>query len=121
MKLVLLREVFSTYIQIHQKADIEQLAKATLGESWLGLKKVHQLTSERDYSLHVNLTDFDGKSYSAVYDLFKVRTFLCFGAILCRGLLVSFPNPLAPGSDIQIQVSWGTRLGAFGAGQKGLI
>ena len=74
-----------------KKTSIEQLAKAFPGESWLGLKKVHQLTSERDYSLHVNLTDFDGKSYSAVYDLFKVRTikmisFLCFGAILCRGL-----------------------------------
>ena len=24
--------------------------------------------------------------------------------------LVRFPNPLAPGSDIQIHVSWGTRL-----------
>ena len=76
---------------MHQKISFEQLAIAYLGESWLGLKKVHQLTSERDYSLHVNLTDFDGKSYSAVYDLFKVRTIkmgllLCFGAILCRGL-----------------------------------
>ena len=27
-----------------------------------------------------------------------------------RDVLVSFPNPLAPGSDIQIHVSWGTRL-----------
>ena len=25
--------------------------------------------------------------------------------------VVRFPNPLAPGSDIQIHVSWGTRLG----------
>ena len=82
MKLGLIPEVTFNIAKIYQKTSIEQLAKAYPGESWLGLKKVHQLTSERDYSLHVNLTDFDGKSYSAVYDLFKVRTikmllFLC--------------------------------------------
>ena len=33
-------------------------------------------------------------------------------------LLVRFPNPLAPGSDIQIQVSWGTRLLAMGQQEK---
>ena len=30
--------------------------------------------------------------------------------LMCRPRLVSFSNPLAPGSDIQIHVSWGTRL-----------
>ena len=90
MKLVLIHEV-TFDIANTSKISFEQLAKASPGESWLGLKKVHQLTSERDYSLHVILTDFDGKSYSAVYNLFKVRTvkmilLLCFGAIRCRGL-----------------------------------
>ena len=43
------------------------------GESWLGLKKLHQLTSETDYRLYVSLTDFDGKIYKAVYDHFQVK------------------------------------------------
>ena len=42
------------------------------GESWLGLKRLHQLTSQNDYSLYVSLTDFDGKTYSAFYDRFQV-------------------------------------------------
>ena len=42
------------------------------GEIWLGLQKLHQLTSENDYSLYVSLTDFDGRIYKAVYDHFRV-------------------------------------------------
>ena len=42
------------------------------GEIWLGLKKLHQLTSKNDYRLEVSLTDFDGKIYKAVYDHFQV-------------------------------------------------
>merc|ERR1719192_3070954 len=42
------------------------------GELWLGLKKLHQLTAGGDYSLRVDMTDFDGKSYVAYYDQFKV-------------------------------------------------
>jgi len=45
---------------------------ASGGESWLGLKRLHQLTSQNDYSLYVSLTDFDGKTYSAFYDRFQV-------------------------------------------------
>merc|ERR1712126_474047 len=42
------------------------------GEMWLGLRKLHQLTSAGDYSLNITLTDFDGKSYNAFYDQFQV-------------------------------------------------
>ena len=44
------------------------------GELWLGLRKIHQLTTEGDYSLHVTLIDFDTKIYQAVYDHFEVIT-----------------------------------------------
>ena len=39
---------------------------------WLGLRKIQQLTTEGDYSLHVILKDFDNKTYQAVYDHFEV-------------------------------------------------
>ena len=42
------------------------------GEMWLGLRKLHQLTSAGDYSLNITLTDFDGKSYNAYYNQFQV-------------------------------------------------
>ena len=42
------------------------------GEIWLGLESLYQLTSEGNYSLHINLTDFDQKTYVAVYDQFQV-------------------------------------------------
>jgi len=42
------------------------------GELWLGLEALHKLTSERNYKLQINLTDFDNKVYTAVYDMFKV-------------------------------------------------
>ena len=45
---------------------------STLGESWIGLDKLHQLTSERSYSLKITMTDYDNKTFVAVYDYFKV-------------------------------------------------
>ena len=42
---------------------------------WLGLRKIQQLTTEGDYSLHVILKDFDNKTYQAVYDHFEVIKF----------------------------------------------
>ena len=42
------------------------------GELWLGLEKLYKLTSEGNYSLRITLEDFDGKSYVAVFDQFKV-------------------------------------------------
>ena len=51
--------------------------KANLaGESWLGLDKLHRLTSEASFGLKIVLTDFDGKQYTAHYDRFRVRNIL---------------------------------------------
>jgi len=44
----------------------------SVGELWLGLEKLHQLTSEGSYSLNITMKDFDDKIYVAVYDQFKV-------------------------------------------------
>ena len=44
-----------------------------LGESWLGLQRLHTLTSQHSYQLKITMTDFDGKKYFAVYDQFKAR------------------------------------------------
>ena len=42
------------------------------GEFWLGLDNIHRLTSSGSYTLRFHLEDFDGKTYYAEYDLFKV-------------------------------------------------
>ena len=42
------------------------------GEIWLGLEKLHQLTSEADYGLRITLKDFDQQTYMAYYDQFQV-------------------------------------------------
>ena len=39
---------------------------------WIGLDKLHQLTSERSYSLKITMTDYDNKTFVAVYNNFKV-------------------------------------------------
>ena len=41
------------------------------GEVWIGLDKLHQLTSARSYSLEITMTDYDGKKYRAVYEQFE--------------------------------------------------
>ena len=43
-----------------------------IGELWIGLEKLHQLTSEGNYSLHITMMDFDNKTYVAVYNQFQV-------------------------------------------------
>merc|ERR1712113_745563 len=45
---------------------------ASRGESWVGLQRLHTLTSQGSYKLKITMTDFDGKMYVAVYDQFKV-------------------------------------------------
>jgi len=45
---------------------------AANGESWIGLDKLHQLTTQQSYSLRIVMTDYDRISYVAVYDQFKV-------------------------------------------------
>ena len=42
------------------------------GEVWLGLEKLHQLTSARDYKLEVKMKDWDDRTYIAVYYQFEV-------------------------------------------------
>ena len=42
------------------------------GEVWIGLDKLHQLTSERSFSLRIIMTDYDGKKYKAVYEQIEV-------------------------------------------------
>ncbi|XP_055600470.1 microfibril-associated glycoprotein 4-like [Uranotaenia lowii] len=42
------------------------------GEFWLGLEKIHQLTSSKQHELHVVLEDFEGNSKVATYDDFRL-------------------------------------------------
>ena len=44
------------------------------GEFWLGLDKLHRLTSSGKYKLHVDLKDFAGSTSYAEYDLFGVAS-----------------------------------------------
>ena len=48
------------------------------GESWIGLEKLHRLTSRFSYGLKITMTDFDKSEYVAVYDHFKVGKSLLF-------------------------------------------
>jgi len=42
------------------------------GELWLGLDKLHALTTGGSYGLRVTMKDWDNKEYTAVYGSFKV-------------------------------------------------
>ena len=42
------------------------------GEFWLGLDKIHRLTSQTKNTLRVELEDFDGNTAYAEYDTFAV-------------------------------------------------
>ena len=44
------------------------------GEFWLGLDKIHHLTSSRKYKLRVDLEDFSRQITYAEYDLFEVAS-----------------------------------------------
>ena len=43
-------------------------------EFWLGLDKIHRLTSDVNNSLRVNLEDFEGKNAYAEYNMFRVMS-----------------------------------------------
>ena len=44
------------------------------GEFWLGLDKIHRLTSSGNYKLRVDLEDFSENTYYPEYDFFKVAS-----------------------------------------------
>jgi len=52
-------------------AEYQEVFSAN-GEVWIGLDKLHQLTSAGSYSLEITMTDYDGKKYKAVYEQFEV-------------------------------------------------
>ena len=43
-------------------------------EFWLGLDKIHRLTSDVNNSLRVDLEDFEGKNAYAEYNMFRVMS-----------------------------------------------
>ena len=52
-----------------------------IGESWIGLDTLHQLTSQNLYQMKITMTDFDQKKYVAVYDQFNLRLILIWMSI----------------------------------------
>ena len=44
------------------------------GEFWLGLDKIHRLTSNDSNMLRVDLEDFEGNTRFAKYDMFRVMS-----------------------------------------------
>ncbi|KPP76920.1 hypothetical protein Z043_103698, partial [Scleropages formosus] len=46
--------------------------RSSAGEFWLGNNNLHYLTSQGDYTLRINMEDFDGNQRFAVYKHFKV-------------------------------------------------
>ena len=70
------------YIYIYfasKKASKVEDVLHTTGEVWLGLDKLHKLTSKGDYGLRITMTDFDAKRYMAIYDQFQVVFIFCVG------------------------------------------
>ena len=55
-----------------QQNDDKKTKHIFPGEVWIGLDKLHQLTSERSFSLRIIMTDYDGKKYKAVYEQIEV-------------------------------------------------
>ena len=76
---------------LFQLCSLSILKSRLVGWSWF--ENIHIKNSTSDFTISY----WKEYLYSLVYDK------NCY-------LLVSLPNPLAPGSDIQIHVSWGTRL-----------
>ena len=70
--------LYVTYIHFASKkaSKVEDVLHTT-GEVWLGLDKLHKLTSKGDYGLRITMTDFDAKRYMAVYDQFQVVFIFC--------------------------------------------
>jgi len=75
IKILVRKEVGNPVDYFNKYYDEYREGFSANGESWLGLDKIHSLTSQGDYKLKIIMTDFDGKKYHAVYDEFKVGNF----------------------------------------------
>ena len=74
---------------------------------WLGLEKLHQLTCQGNYSLKITLTDFDSKTYVAIYDQFQVATMMTMIMIMLMVMLMIILMMLlqvGPGDDYVLTV-----------------
>ena len=78
-----------------------KITKSFLGESWIGLDKLHQLTSSRSYSLKIIMTDYDGKRYTALFEQFQVNSIF---PLVCRIYVNYFCKRQTNGCDIFSQV-----------------
>ena len=83
-----MKKASSQKVRFHTEGNFVNLFSTTVvvfsGESWLGLKKLHQLTSESSGSLRITLKDFDNNTYVAFYDQFQVRIIFCFSMVSVR-------------------------------------
>ena len=43
-----------------------------VGESWIGLDRLHEITTSGSFGLKVIMGDYDGKTYNAIYHEFQV-------------------------------------------------
>ena len=70
---------------------------------WLGLERLHQLTSENNCSLRITLKDFDDKTYAAVYDQFQVdyQTMIMIMMIM---VVITLMIQVGPGDDYELTV-----------------
>ena len=78
VKSVILLNVIYIYFASKKASKVEDVLHTT-GEVWLGLDKLHKLTSKGDYGLRITMTDFDAKRYMAIYDQFQVVFIFCVG------------------------------------------
>ena len=69
------------------------------GELWLGLEGLHQLTFKGNYSLNITMTDFDNKTYVAVYDQFQVAMMMMMMMIILMMMI-----QVGPGDDYVLTV-----------------
>ena len=83
-----MKKASSQKVRFHTEGNFVNLFSNTVvvfsGESWLDLKKLHQLTSESSGSLQITLKDFDNNTYVAFYNQFQVRIIFCFSMVLVR-------------------------------------
>lgn len=63
--------LFSLTLLVFSLLSLQGFGSLT-AEHWLGNEYVYQLTSQRQYALRVELTDWDGLQAFSLYDRFQV-------------------------------------------------